>query len=54
MEFESPAFRMIEIEVGVSFNESYVLSEYDNMLDVEYFQRKLAGALMIPKEYLNA
>jgi hypothetical protein len=51
MEFESPVFRMIEIEIGISRNDIWAFDEDD---DIAYFRMKMASALRIPPELLNA
>ena len=53
MEFESPAFRMIEIEIGIALEDTKVFHEYFDDLDIEYFRRKLHGALKVPTEFLT-
>ena len=52
MEFESPVFRMIEIKIEVSNNDTEVLNYFDDK-DIEYFKYKLADALKVPKEFLK-
>lgn len=52
MEFESPAFRMIEIDIGTAKDEETSIF-YDDIDDIEYFKRKLSSALQVPKEYLE-
>lgn len=49
MEFESPVFRMIEISVGITPKDVFVLNDID---DIEYFKRKMASALKVPPEFL--